>query len=87
MGTAGGFEARRGGALQNPIHHVNMLGDADNDGKITSADSMSLSKWFANSDLDSYDTIYDMNKDGFIDGDDFALLRGAVVRDDSYLDI
>ena len=48
---------------------------------------MSLSKWFANSDLDSYDTIYDMNKDGFIDGDDFALLRGAVVRDDSYLDI
>ena len=67
--------------------HVNMLGDADNDGKITSADSMSLSKWFANSDLDSYDTIYDMNKDGFIDGDDFALLRGAVVRDDSYLDI
>ena len=67
--------------------HVSMLGDANSDGKITSADSMALSKWFADADLDSYDTIYDMNKDGFIDGDDFALLRGAIVRDYSYLDV
>lgn len=65
--------------------HVNMLGDANGDGRITSTDSMSLSKWFANADLDSYNTIYDMNKDGFIDGDDFALLRGAVVGNNSYL--
>lgn len=65
--------------------HVNMLGDANGDGRITSTDSMLLSKWFANADLDSYDTIYDMNKDGFIDGDDFALLRGAVVGNNDYL--
>ena len=67
--------------------HVNMLGDANLDGKITVADTMALSQWFAEADLDSYETIFDLNKDGFIDGDDFALLRGAVVRDNSYLDI
>ena len=65
--------------------HVNMLGDASGDGIINSNDTMALSQWFATADEDSYDTIYDMNKDGFIDGDDFALLRGAVVRDNSYL--
>lgn len=67
--------------------HVNMLGDANLDGKITSADTMALSTWFETADLESYDTIFDMNKDGFVDGDDFALLRGAVVRDYSYLEI
>ena len=67
--------------------HVNMLGDANLDGKITSADTMALSQWFAESGRGAYETIYDMNKDGYVDGDDFALLRGAVVRDNSYLDI
>ena len=67
--------------------HVNKLGDANLDGKITSADTMALSTWFETADLEDYEAIFDMNKDGYIDGDDFALLRGAVVRDNSYLDI
>ncbi len=67
--------------------HVNMLGDADLDGKITTADNMTLSQWFIQAEMDDYETVYDMNKDGYIDGDDFALLRGAIVRDDSYLDM
>ena len=67
--------------------HVNMLGDSNDDGKITSADTMAFSKWVGSADLEDYETIYDLNKDGYVDGIDFALLRGAVVRDDSYLDI
>ena len=66
--------------------HVSMLGDATLDGKITTADAMALSRWFASADIDAYQAVFDLNKDGYIDGDDFALLRGAIVRDNSYLD-
>ncbi len=66
--------------------YVAQLGDANGDGKFTSVDTMSLAQWFANADIDSYEAIYDMNKDGYVDGDDFAILRGAVVRDYSYLE-
>ena len=67
--------------------YVSKLGDADLDGRITAADTMALSMWFEGADLDAYEAIFDLNKDGYVDGDDFALLRGAVVWDDSYLDI
>ncbi len=66
---------------------VAMLGDANNDGKINSNDTMAFSKWFVEAEENEYEAIYDLNKDGKINGDDFALLRGAVVRDDSYLDL
>ena len=66
--------------------HVSKLGDADLNGRITAADTMALSAWFQTSDLDEYNAVFDLNKDGYIDGDDFALLRGAVVWDDGYLD-
>ena len=67
--------------------YVSKLGDADLDGRITAVDTMALSMWFEGADLDAYEAIFDLNKDGYVDGDDFALLRGAVVWDDSYLDI
>ena len=67
--------------------HIDMLGDANGDGVLNAIDSMELSKWFAEADEDDYATIFDMNKDGVIDGEDFALLRGAIVRDYTYLEI
>jgi len=66
--------------------YVAQLGDANADGKFSSVDTMSLAQWFASADIGAYEAVYDMNKDGYIDGDDFAILRGAVVRDYSYLE-
>jgi len=36
---------------------------------------------------EDYTVIYDLDKDGFVTVEDFKLLRGAVVFDDSYLEI
>ncbi len=66
---------------------VRRLGDANGNGKIDSTDAMLLSQWLATADLDDYNPIYDMDKNGVVDGDDLALIRGAVVRNDAYLDI
>ena len=69
--------------------YVAMLGDANCDGYITSADSLSMSIWATSdevaSDATAYDTVYDMNKDGLINGLDFLLLGKAVVGDNEYL--
>ena len=67
--------------------YISKLGDANRDGKISAADTMALSSWLQNADLDDYNAVFDLNKDGYIDGDDFALLRGAIVWDNGYLDI
>lgn len=65
---------------------VKLLGDADGNGVVNATDAILLSQWFAAADVDAYKTIYDMNKDGYIDGTDAALLRGAVVGNNNYLD-
>ncbi len=67
---------------------VTMLGDANGDGALNSKDSLEMTNWsIANSDkLDAYAECYDMNKDGIIDGVDYALLRMAVVHNNDYLD-
>jgi len=65
--------------------HVNMLGDANLDGEITVEDTLAFSKSFMGNE--DYTVIYDLDKDGFVTVEDFKLLRGAVVFDDSYLEI
>ncbi len=67
------------------IINVAKLGDANEDGDINSKDVLAFSKWFSNALLEDYNHIYDMNKDGYVDGDDFVLLRGAVVGNNDYL--
>ncbi len=67
--------------------NIRMLGDADGNGKINSTDTMMLSQWCAAAGEDDYDTVFDMNKDGYIDGDDLALMRGAAARINDYLDL
>ena len=62
------------------------LGDANNDGDITSKDTLELAKWIGAADEGDYDAIYDLNKDGKINGDDFALMRKAAVGNTDYLD-
>ncbi len=64
---------------------VIMLGDANEDGVIDSLDMLDLAIWYDDAVLDSYEAVYDLNKDGIIDGDDFALLRGAIVGNNGYL--
>ena len=58
---------------------VIQLGDANEDGVIDSLDMLDLAIWYDAADLDSYETVYDLDKNGEINGDDFALLRGAIV--------
>lgn len=64
---------------------VIQLGDANEDGVIDSLDMLDLAIWYDAADLDSYETVYDLDKNGEINGDDFALLRGAIVGNNGYL--
>lgn len=68
--------------------HVIKLGDADGNGKITVQDAKEMTDWATDESVvinNEYSTVYDMNKDGVIDGVDFALLRNAIVGNDDYL--
>ena len=67
--------------------YVAMLGDANADGKLTSADSFAFADWFVeNLEIDgAYQAEFDLDKDGEITGADFALLRQAVALDNEYL--
>jgi hypothetical protein len=73
----------------NPVSiHVDRLGDADGDGLINVKDAKEMTDWTVAElvqDQTAYNTVYDMNKDGVIDGDDFDLLRNAIVGNDDYL--
>ena len=66
---------------------VSMLGNSNpnKDDVIDAKDVLACAKWMTNADENDYNAIYDMNKDGIIDGEDFALLRGAAVGDNEYL--
>ena len=69
--------------------YVAMLGDANLDGYITSADSLAMSVWATSdevaNDAEAYNTVFDMDKNGMIDGRDFLLLGKAVVGNNEYL--
>lgn len=68
--------------------NVKALGDANGDGIFTSHDTLSVSNYIKDSDLDTkYVAEYDMNKDGVIDFTDLDLLRKAIVGNTEYLDI
>ena len=68
--------------------NVTMLGDDNGDHIINTIDVLAYTKWVAQAvEEGDYNTIFDMNKDGYIDGDDFDLLLNAVVSNNEYLDI
>ena len=67
---------------------VRKLGDANGDGVFNSADSLLLSEYIKNPDVEkAYITEYDLDKDGDIDFIDLDLLRKAIVGNDEYLTI
>lgn len=64
---------------------VKMLGDANDSGTFSAADTMLISQFIkSNVEGDKYIAEYDMNKDGFIDGQDLNLIRRACVADEAY---
>ena len=69
--------------------NVVTLGDADGNGVIDSADTMNFAKWYNSADAAEgvYETIFDLDKDGYVTAYDFALLHNAVVGNDDYLDM
>ena len=67
---------------------VKALGDANGDTIFTSHDTLTVSKYIKDSDLDTeYVAEFDMNKDGVIDFTDLDLLRKAIVGNTEYLNI
>lgn len=64
---------------------VVMLGNATNDAVIDANDVLAFAKWSTEADEGDYNVVYDLNKDGVVDGADFALLRAAAVGDAGYL--
>ena len=69
--------------------YVAKLGDVDLDGHLTSLDSLKMTDDIYANLLGNnyYNTVFDMNKDGDIDGRDFDLLGEAIVGNDDYLTI
>jgi len=57
---------------------VAMLGDSDEDGKITTKDDQAFYNWFFNND--EYKAVLDMNKDGVISEADNWLLRAEILN-------
>ena len=72
-------------ALNQAKITIKELGDISGDNEITADDLLLLSAWVKGADINDYNELSDMNKDGAIDGLDFALMRGAIVGDNSYL--
>ena len=67
---------------------VKKLGDANGSGTFTSHDTLEISKYIKDQDLETeYVAEYDMDKDGDIDFIDLDLLRKAIVGNDEYLTI
>ena len=67
---------------------VKALGDANGDGIFTSHDTLSISNYIKDADIDTeYVAEYDMDKNGVIDFTDLDLLRKAIVGNTEYLDI
>ena len=67
---------------------VRTLGDANGDGLYNVADSLMLSDYIRNPDIEkAYIPEYDMDKDGNIDFIDLDLLRKAIVGNNEYLTI
>lgn len=67
---------------------VKKLGDANEDTIFTSNDTLAISNYIKNADMETaYVAEYDMNKDGIIDFMDLDLLRKAIVGNTEYLDI
>ncbi|MEE1025849.1 MAG: hypothetical protein U0L55_02415 [Acutalibacteraceae bacterium] len=61
------------------------LGDGAVTGTLTVSDTLALNQWFNTADENAYKIIYDMDKDGDVDSDDFILLRKATVGNEEYL--
>ena len=59
--------------------------NSDVDNVIDAQDVLAYAKWVSGADEGEYNAIYDLNKDGEINGTDFALLRGAAVGNEDYL--
>ena len=57
----------------------------DVDNEIDAQDVLAYAKWVSGASEGEYNAIYDLNKDGKINGQDFALLRGAAVGNEDYL--
>ena len=59
--------------------------NSDVDNVIDAQDVLAYAKWVSGASEGEYNAIYDLNKDGKINGQDFALLRGAAVGNEDYL--
>lgn len=77
-----GIDADKAEAFIN----VKLLGDANEDGVINGKDTMKMADWAATSKPESYDAVYDMDKNGTVDAFDLLDLAGAVVGNNEYLD-
>ena len=60
--------------------------NSDVDNVIDAQDVLAYAKWVSGASEGEYNAIYDLNKDGKINGQDFALLRGAAVGNEDYLE-
>ncbi len=58
---------------------VKLLGDADENGKVNVNDVRLFNEWDLAREEEAYDSIYDYNDDGVVDGIDFILMRNAIV--------
>ena len=65
--------------------NIAKLGDGAVTGTLTVSDTLALNQWFNTADENAYKIIYDMDKDGDVDSDDFILLRKATVGNEEYL--
>lgn len=65
---------------------VDLLGDANSDGVFDANDILTISKWLKTAGEGDYETVYDLDRNGVVDGADLALLRGAAVEIFDYLD-
>ncbi|MBR4881909.1 MAG: hypothetical protein IKU19_08235, partial [Clostridia bacterium] len=94
FGVGGECEYARDTALENELIvdfgtgtciHVARLGDVNGDGKLTVEDSNAFYEWFV-ANPGAYNYLMDMDKDGSISYFDLALLRGAIVHNDAFLE-
>lgn len=69
----------------NESVNIAKLGDGAVTGTLTVSDTLALNQWFNTADENAYKIIYDMDKDGDVDSDDFILLRKATVGNEEYL--
>jgi hypothetical protein len=58
-----------------------LLGDFNNDGKITGPDLVALKAIIAEDDPDLYEEMYDLNGDGKISGPDLVMMKAIIAAD------